>query len=199
MEQLCKDRSGCWFGLQYAVTLLLRCAQSTSGNLTRIPSTGGRRTLADRTNIQFGNLAIWPGKAKRKTARGTICVSPASCVSRSCIAGTIRMHVCLVLLCLRREECVQNPMRVLPTIEYRCPSHRHGFRCCHVRRSPYHDGRYHRKTKCVLSARVSGCFRFTIPAEARGAQRLRDRAAHRLRGLGNVVCYVEKMETYGQS
>ena len=55
----------------------------------------------------------------------------------ACIVGTIRMHVCLVLLCLRREECVQNPMRVLPTIEYRCPSHRHGFRCCHVRRSPH--------------------------------------------------------------
>ena len=31
------------------------------------------------TNIQSGNLAIWPGKAKRKTARGAICVSPASC------------------------------------------------------------------------------------------------------------------------
>ena len=30
------------------------------------------------TNIQSGNLAIWPGKAKRKTARGTIFVSPAT-------------------------------------------------------------------------------------------------------------------------
>ena len=55
----------------------------------------------------------------------------------ACIVGMIQMDVCLVLLCLRREECVQNPMPFLPTIEYRCPSHRHCFRCCRVRRSPH--------------------------------------------------------------